>query len=69
MTRSRQQDGLPIIEITCFYEELPLPGVGIVSAIDILTCARPLIRLLGRPAHSAILHGYIPIGFAETIWT
>lgn len=31
MIRSRVQDGLPPIEITCFYEELPLPGVGIVS--------------------------------------
>lgn len=30
MIRSRSQDGLPPIEITCFYEELPLPGVGIV---------------------------------------
>jgi protein SERAC1 len=31
MIRSRAQDGLPPIEITCFYEELPLPGLGIVS--------------------------------------
>ena len=31
MIRSRNQDGLVPIEITCFYEELPLPGVGIVS--------------------------------------
>ena len=31
MIRSRGQDGLPPIEITCFFEELPLPGVGIVS--------------------------------------
>jgi hypothetical protein len=23
------------IEITCFYEELPLPGIGVVSAINI----------------------------------
>lgn len=30
MIRSRSQDGLPPIEITCFYEELPLPGVGVV---------------------------------------
>jgi hypothetical protein len=30
MIRSRGQDGLPPIEITCFFEELPLPGVGIV---------------------------------------
>ena len=31
MIRSRAQYGLRQIEITCFYEELPLPGVGIVS--------------------------------------
>src|SRR6266516_5823327 len=31
MIRSRGQDGLPPIEITCFFEELPLPGVGTVS--------------------------------------
>lgn len=31
MIRSRAQYGLRPIEITCFYEELPLPGVGIVS--------------------------------------
>ena len=31
MIRSRAQDGLPPIEITCFFEELPLPVVGIVS--------------------------------------
>lgn len=31
MIRSRIQSGLPQIEITCFFEELPLPGVGIVG--------------------------------------
>jgi hypothetical protein len=31
MIRSRAQDGLPPIEITCFYEELPLPRIGVVS--------------------------------------
>jgi protein SERAC1 len=31
MIRSRSQDGLPSIEITCFFEELPLPGIGTVS--------------------------------------
>jgi len=30
MIRSRIQDGLPAIEITCFFEELPLPGIGVV---------------------------------------
>jgi len=32
MIRSRAQEGFPPIEITCFYEELPLPGIGDVSA-------------------------------------
>lgn len=31
MVRSRNQERLQPIEITCFYEELPLPGVGVVS--------------------------------------
>jgi hypothetical protein len=31
MLRSRNQDRLQSIEITCFYEELPLRGVGVVS--------------------------------------
>jgi hypothetical protein len=33
MIRSRAQDELPPIEITCFFEELPLPGIGLVSGI------------------------------------
>ncbi|KAL9079362.1 MAG: hypothetical protein Q9157_001749 [Trypethelium eluteriae] len=31
MIRSRSQNGLRPIEITCFYEELPLPGIGTTS--------------------------------------
>ncbi len=31
MIRSRSMDAFPSIEITCFFEELPLLGVGIVS--------------------------------------
>jgi protein SERAC1 len=31
MIRSQVKDGHPLIEITCFYEELPLLGVGVVS--------------------------------------
>lgn len=30
MIRARNQNGLAPIDITCFYEELPLPGVGTV---------------------------------------
>jgi hypothetical protein len=31
MIRSRSQNDLQPIEITCFYEELPLLGIGVVS--------------------------------------
>jgi len=31
MVRARNQEGIRPIEITCFYEELPLPGIGSVS--------------------------------------
>ncbi|KAK7177280.1 hypothetical protein PSPO01_16676, partial [Paraphaeosphaeria sporulosa] len=30
MIRARSQEGLAPVEITCFYEELPLPGVRVV---------------------------------------
>jgi hypothetical protein len=33
MIRSRNLERLQPIEITCFYEELPLVGVGIVSKV------------------------------------
>ena len=33
MIRARTIKGLQPIEITCFYEELALPGIGVVSAI------------------------------------
>jgi len=31
MVRSRNQERLQPIKITCFFEELPVPGVGVVS--------------------------------------
>jgi hypothetical protein len=31
LVMARSGDGLPPIEISCFYEELPLPGVGLVG--------------------------------------
>ncbi len=31
MIRSQNKDGLQPIEITCFFEELPLLGIGVVS--------------------------------------
>ena len=36
MIRSRNQDELPLIDITCFFEEIPLPGVGIVCLAALL---------------------------------
>lgn len=36
MIRSRDQEKLPPIEITCFFEELPLPGIGLVSKATLL---------------------------------
>lgn len=35
MVRARNQDGVRPIEITCFFEELPLPGIGPVSRLII----------------------------------
>jgi hypothetical protein len=34
MVRARNQEGIRPIEITCFFEELPLPGIGSVSKIN-----------------------------------
>jgi hypothetical protein len=31
MVKARREEGLLPIEITCFYEELPLIGIGLVS--------------------------------------
>jgi protein SERAC1 len=36
MIRGRNKDGLQPIEITCFYEELPLLGIGAVSRLKYL---------------------------------
>jgi protein SERAC1 len=33
MIRAQNMEGLQPIEITCFYEELPLIGVGVVSSV------------------------------------
>lgn len=48
MFRSRGQDGFPPIEITCFFEELPLPGVGTVSLSSIIVFISKPNLLLGR---------------------
>ncbi|RMZ84471.1 hypothetical protein DV738_g741, partial [Chaetothyriales sp. CBS 135597] len=34
LVRSRAQDGCPPIEIICFFEELPMPGIGTVVPAD-----------------------------------
>ena len=61
MIRSRAGVTLPPIDITCFYEELSLPGVGIVSSLALYSlCILTSLQIV--PSHSAILPGYIPIG-------
>jgi hypothetical protein len=44
MIRARSQEGLAPIKITCFYEELPLPGVGIVRLPAFAECVLILPR-------------------------
>lgn len=64
MIRSRQQDELSPLEITCFFEELPLPGVGQVSSLVftrvVLTKSSQVV-----PRESAALPGYIPISIRQ----
>jgi hypothetical protein len=31
LIRAREKDGYPPVEITCFFEELPILGLGLVS--------------------------------------
>jgi len=62
MVRSRNLERLQPIEITCFYEELPLVGVGIVSKILSFFFLVLNLRYKVVPPHSAILPGYTPIG-------
>ncbi|KAK3896546.1 hypothetical protein C8A05DRAFT_48439 [Staphylotrichum tortipilum] len=62
MVLARAKEGQPI-EISCFFEELPLPGIGQVSVMASLHSAR-FVDDAGQvvPQDSAILPGYIPIG-------
>jgi len=62
MVLARGKEGQPI-EISCFFEELPLPGIGQVSVMAWLYSAH-FIDDAGQvvPQDSAILPGYIPIG-------
>jgi len=62
MVRSRNQERLQSIEITCFFEELPLPGVGVVSQATHSNRFLANITVQVVPKDSAILPGYIPIG-------
>ena len=69
MIRSRAQEGLAPIEITCFYEELPLPGVGVVSMmISFLlfysTYSRRWCRLIPLSCQATS-----QLGYETTIWT
>lgn len=40
MVMARSKESLPPIEITCFYEELPLPGVGLVGQAKLVRFPR-----------------------------
>lgn len=42
MVRGRQDQGKPALRITCFYEELPVRGVGEVSPSKLPSYAFPL---------------------------
>jgi len=49
MIRARGMDGLQPINITCFFEELPLVGVGFVSwAVYVAAASSANIYVLGR---------------------
>jgi hypothetical protein len=61
MVRLRNQKRLQPIEITCFFEELPLQGVGFVSQMTNAGCFLTNTDQV-VPKDSAILPGYIPIG-------
>lgn len=50
MIRARDQDGLAPIAITCFFEELPLPGIGVVSQLaTFLGTGKLIYRRLCHP--------------------
>jgi protein SERAC1 len=38
MLRARQKDGHPIVQMTCFYEQIPLRGIGYVSVMLMKGC-------------------------------
>lgn len=62
MVRARNQERRQEIQISCFYEELPLPGIGVVSYATHYNCYLANIHIQVVPKDSAILPGYIPIG-------
>lgn len=66
MIRARaDQQTYRSLNITCFFEELPLIGIGEVSITFVVTF-RSLNRVLKVvPKHSAILPGYTSIGIHE----
>lgn len=48
LIRTRLQDPLSAIEITCFYEELPLPGIGEVRKKHIQNMMKESIDMMFR---------------------
>lgn len=59
MVMARSKEGLPPIEITCFYEELPLLGVGVVGQAKPLSLLNTNSSKIGRAkrfGNSARIH-------------
>ena len=65
MIRSRDREHLPPIEITCFFEELPLPGIGLVrrKIVESRQTVPNMSQVVSR--ESAALPGYIPISIRQ----
>jgi hypothetical protein len=62
MVRARNQERLQEIQISCFFEELPLPVIGVVSYSTHSNGYFANTQIQVVPKDSAILPGYIPIG-------
>lgn len=48
--------------MTCFYEEMPVVGVGLVSRVIIAPSSSANASIQIVPQDSAIIPGYVPIG-------
>jgi len=57
MIKARGTESLPQIEISCFYKELPLLGVGLVCYIDRLGSRSTEASDTGRPTRFGDITG------------